>query len=68
MGVLLKLKWMRGEQVLGTHNGAIFILDSQGAIVKRFRPHRAMINDLSIDLGSDFVATASMDGKAILLS
>ncbi|KAK4705598.1 vacuolar protein sorting-associated protein 41, partial [Phenoliferia sp. Uapishka_3] len=48
---------------LGTHNGAIFILDFKGTIVKRFRPHQAMINDLSLDVGSEFVASASMDGK-----
>ncbi|KAL8279333.1 hypothetical protein RQP46_008370 [Phenoliferia psychrophenolica] len=51
---------------LGTHNGAIFILDFKGAIVKRFRPHQAMVNDLSLDSGSDFVASASMDGKVAI--
>lgn len=53
-------------QALGTHNGAIFILDFQGNIVKRFRPHAAMINDLSIDGASEFVASASMDGEPLL--
>ncbi|ORY90935.1 hypothetical protein BCR35DRAFT_275010 [Leucosporidium creatinivorum] len=53
---------------LGTHNGAIFILDFQGNIVKRFRPHAAMINDLSIDGASEFVASASMDGKVAIQS
>lgn len=49
---------------MGTHNGAIFILDFKGEIVKMFRPHSAMVNDLSIDSGSDFVASASMDGAS----
>ncbi|KAI5478965.1 vacuolar protein sorting VPS41 [Pseudohyphozyma bogoriensis] len=54
--------------VLGTHNGAVFVLDHKGAIVKRFRPHAAMVNDLSIDTGSEFVASASIDGKVVVQS
>ncbi|KAM0751555.1 vacuolar protein sorting-associated protein 41 [Meredithblackwellia eburnea MCA 4105] len=53
---------------LGTHNGAVFILDFQSNIVKRFRPHQAMVNDLSFDLGSEFVASASMDGTVAILA
>lgn len=52
-------------QVLGTHNGGVFVLDHAGLIYKRFRPHSAMINDLSIDLASEFVASASMDGASL---
>lgn len=51
--------------MLGTHNGAIFVLNFEGKILKRVRPHAAMVNDLSIDDGSDFVGSASMDGKAL---
>lgn len=51
------------SQAMGTHNGAIFILDFQGNVIKRFRPHAAMVNDLSIDSASEFVASASMDGE-----
>lgn len=52
------------QQVMGTHMGAVFILDHDGKIANRYRPHKAAINDLSIDVGSEFVASASMDGKA----
>lgn len=50
------------SQVMGTHMGAIFILDFSGKVVARYRPHTAMINAISIDGGSEFVASASMDG------
>lgn len=39
------------------------MLDFDGKLLKRVRPHSAMVNDLSIDNGSDFVGSASMDGK-----
>lgn len=53
---------------MGTHNGAIFILDFDGNVIKRFRPHLATINDLSIDTSSEFVASASMDGALLSFS
>lgn len=43
----------------------MFILDPLGAVVKQFRPHRAMVNGLSLDAGSEFVASASMDGEPL---
>lgn len=54
---------MRQTQVLGSHNGAVYVLNLEGRLLKTFRPHAAMVNDLSLDLQSDFVASASMDGK-----
>lgn len=53
---------------MGTHMGAIFILDFAGTVVARYRPHTAMVNAISIDHTSDFVATASMDGRHALQS
>lgn len=53
----------RRQQVLGSHNGAVYVLNLEGRLLKTFRPHAAMVNDLSLDLQSDFVASASMDGK-----
>lgn len=56
-------------QILGTHNGAIFVLTPEGQFVKRYRPHSAMVNGLSVDSTCEFVASASMDGSfASLLS
>ncbi|SGY69838.1 BQ5605_C004g03069 [Microbotryum silenes-dioicae] len=48
---------------MGTYSGAILVLDHQGQLVKIFKPHTAMINDLNIDTTSEFVAAASMDGE-----
>ena len=39
------------------------MLNLEGKLLKTFRPHAAMVNDLSLDLQSDFVASASMDGE-----
>ncbi|GAA5949012.1 hypothetical protein JCM21900_003173 [Sporobolomyces salmonicolor] len=54
--------------ILGSHNGAIYVLNSEGVLLKTFRPHSAMVNDLSIDTLSEFVASASMDGKVAIHS
>ncbi|BGP13310.1 Vacuolar protein sorting-associated protein 41 [Rhodosporidiobolus nylandii] len=52
--------------VLGTHNGAILVLTPEGKLVKRWQPHQAMVMDLSVDHGSEFVASASMDGRVAI--
>ncbi|BGP29523.1 Vacuolar protein sorting-associated protein 41 [Rhodotorula toruloides] len=54
--------------ILGTHNGAVYVLSPEGKLIKRFRPHSAMINDLSIDSTCEFVASASMDGRIAIQS
>ncbi|PRQ73281.1 vacuolar assembling protein VPS41 [Rhodotorula toruloides] len=54
--------------ILGTHNGALFVLSPEGMLIKRFHPHSAMINDLSIDSTCEFVASASMDGRVAIQS
>lgn len=54
-------------QALGTHGGSVHILNLDGTVVKsfdkQFKPHAAVVYDLSIDLTSEFVASASMDGE-----
>ncbi|GAA6004052.1 Vps41p [Rhodotorula paludigena] len=54
--------------ILGTHNGAIFVLTPEGQFVKRYRPHSAMVNGLSVDSTCEFVASASMDGRVAIQS
>ncbi|KAG8985538.1 Vacuolar protein sorting-associated protein 41, partial [Tulasnella sp. 427] len=53
---------------IGTHNGVAHIMDFAGNRVKSYRSHRASINDIRIDSTSEFVATASMDGQAAIVS
>ena len=47
---------------LGTHSGAIYILDEQGNLIKGFRSHTASVLDLVIDSTAEFVGSAGMDG------
>ncbi|GAA5906611.1 hypothetical protein JCM8208_000496 [Rhodotorula glutinis] len=54
--------------VLGTHNGVVFVFTPDGQLVKRYRPHSAMVNALSIDSTCEFVASASMDGRVAIQS
>ncbi|KAG8920361.1 Vacuolar protein sorting-associated protein 41, partial [Tulasnella sp. 408] len=53
---------------LGTHNGVTHVMDFAGNRVKSYRSHRASINDIRIDASSEFIATASMDGQAAIVS
>ncbi|KAG9300436.1 hypothetical protein G9A89_010061 [Geosiphon pyriformis] len=52
--------------VLGTHNGAVLLLDFDGNEIKRFAAHTATVHDLSIDTAGEYVASASMDGKIVI--
>ncbi|KAF7728592.1 Vacuolar protein sorting-associated protein 41 [Apophysomyces ossiformis] len=51
---------------LGTHWGAVHILDFEGNVIKSFRHHAATVNDISIDSADEFVASASDDGKVFI--
>ncbi|KAI9306269.1 hypothetical protein BJ944DRAFT_160178 [Cunninghamella echinulata] len=51
---------------LGTHWGAVHILDFEGNIVKSFQHHKATVNDLSIDASDEYIASASDDGKVYI--
>lgn len=50
-------------QAMGTHWGAVHILDFDGNLIKSWQNHSATVNDISIDEAEDFVATASDDGR-----
>ena len=43
------------------------ILDLTGKRLKSYKPHMASIVDISMDATGDFVATASIDGKVVVL-
>ncbi|KAM0792872.1 hypothetical protein ACM66B_002635 [Microbotryomycetes sp. NB124-2] len=51
---------------MGMHSGGICILDHAGRTINKYRAHTAMINDLCFDTGSDYIASASMDGKVFV--
>ncbi|KAF9535140.1 vacuolar assembling protein VPS41 [Crepidotus variabilis] len=53
---------------LGTHAGIVHVLDMTGKRIKSYKPHMATIVDISLDAGTDFVATASMDGQVVVHS
>lgn len=50
---------------MGTHWGAVHVLDFEGNIIKTFQKHAATVNDISIDHAGEYVASASDDGKHI---
>ncbi|KAI8088964.1 uncharacterized protein BX664DRAFT_263200 [Halteromyces radiatus] len=51
---------------LGTHWGAVHILDFEGHLVKSFQQHTATVNDISIDASEEYIASASDDGKVYI--
>ncbi|KAI7904801.1 uncharacterized protein BX663DRAFT_503574 [Cokeromyces recurvatus] len=51
---------------LGTHWGAVHILDLEGNVIKSFKNHSATVNDISIDKNNEFIASASDDGKVFI--
>ncbi|ORX62542.1 vacuolar protein sorting-associated protein 41 [Hesseltinella vesiculosa] len=52
--------------VLGTHWGAVHVLDFEGNVVKSFQRHKATVNDISIDASDEYIASASDDGKIFI--
>ncbi|KAG1220949.1 hypothetical protein G6F35_006336 [Rhizopus arrhizus] len=51
---------------LGTHWGAIHILDFEGNLIKSFKTHLATVNAISIDKSDEYLASASDDGKVFI--
>ena len=51
--------------MLGTHWGAVHILDFEGNVIKSFSKHAATVNSISIDRYDEYVASASDDGLLI---
>lgn len=55
-------------KALGTHWGAVHVLDFEGNVIKTFRKHSATVTDVSIDDAGEFLASASDDGMHIYTS
>lgn len=48
---------------MGTHWGVVHIMDFEGNENQKFQAHQATVNDLSVDLDGEYIASASDDGK-----
>ncbi len=53
-------------QALGTMGGAVHLLDHNGHVKRTIRSHRLRVNDVSVDLSGDFVASCSDDGTVVV--
>ncbi|KAK9279527.1 hypothetical protein L1049_013206 [Liquidambar formosana] len=53
---------------LGTHDGAVHILDFLGNQVKEFAAHTATVNDLSFDIEGEYIGSCSDDGCVVINS
>ena len=51
------------SQAIGSHNGKIYLFDLKGNELRRVKAHTASISDLSLDKTSDYLASASIDGR-----
>jgi vacuolar protein sorting-associated protein 41 len=54
-------------QILGTHSGAVHVLDLNGNRVREFMSHTNTVNDVCVDPTGDYVASCSDDGACALL-
>jgi len=48
---------------MGTHWGIVHIMDFEGNENQKFQAHQATVNDLSVDLDGEYIASASDDGR-----
>ena len=53
---------------LGTKSGGVHVLDLNGNEIRRFTPHSARINCVSIDSTGEFVGSCSQDGTVVISS
>ena len=51
---------------MGTHWGALYILDFNGNQIQKFENHTGAINDIAIDTSEEFVATCSDEGTVVI--
>ncbi|KAF8929973.1 Vacuolar protein sorting-associated protein 41 [Haplosporangium bisporale] len=51
---------------MGTYWGVVHIMDFEGNENQKFQAHQATVNDLSVDLEGEYVASASDDGKVVI--
>jgi hypothetical protein len=55
-----------GFLTLGTYQGAVYVLDFHGNEIRRFHPHSKKVNDVSIEVTGEFVASCSDDGTIVV--
>jgi hypothetical protein len=53
---------------IGTHAGFVHIVDFAGHETKRFKPHTAIVNDVSVDGAGEWVASCSDDGLVCVMN
>ena len=53
---------------LGTIGGSVHVLDLNGNEIRRFTPHSARVNDVSVDSTGEFVGSCSQDGTVVISS
>ena len=53
---------------IGTHDGQVLIADHEGHLIvsKEFPVHSCTVNDISIDVAGEYVASCSDDGKVVI--
>jgi vacuolar protein sorting-associated protein 41 len=54
--------------VIGSHLGAIHVLDWSGEEIRRIACHSTAVNDVDIDVTGEYVASCADDGKVSILS
>ncbi|KAJ2022243.1 Vacuolar protein sorting-associated protein 41, partial [Coemansia sp. S85] len=52
--------------VLGTHWGNVIVIDIEGNLIKQWRAHSATVNSVSVDVDSEYVASAGDDGRVVV--
>jgi hypothetical protein len=53
-------------QALGTQSGCVHLLDHAGVLKRTLRAHRMRVNDISIELSGDHIASCSDDGTVVV--
>ena len=53
---------------LGTHAGAVYVLDFNGNEIRRFAKHTATVNALAVARGGEWLASAGDDGRVVVAS
>ena len=53
---------------VGTHDGQVLIADHEGHLIvsKEFPVHSCTVNDISIDVAGEYIASCSDDGKVVI--
>lgn len=51
---------------MGTHQGAIHILDFSGNEIRKWQAHSSTVNEMSIDANGDYIASCSQGGKVVI--